>query len=124
MTRPSVLIVDDNARLLRGLARLLGDEFRVSTAVSAAEAIAMLADGSFDILLADHQMPGIQGVQLLANAKQNHPHVALILMSGEITPKCGIWPIMNRRLSSYRKTLPQRPDRRGDLHSIRKEKDG
>lgn len=86
MTRPSVLIVDDNARLLRGLTRLLGDEFYVATAVSSAEAKAMLAEHSFDVMLADHQMPGTPGVRLLAVAKRDHPDVVPILMSGEITP--------------------------------------
>lgn len=84
--RPSVLIVDDNARLLRGLTRLLGEQFDVATAVSAAEATAMLADHPFDVVLADHQMPGTPGVQLLVKVKQDYPKVVPILMSGEITP--------------------------------------
>ena len=86
MPRPSVLIVDDNARLLRGLTRLLGDEFHVVTAVSAAEAAAILADQCFDVILADHQMPGTLGMRLLANAKRDYPNVVPILMSGEFTP--------------------------------------
>ena len=40
--KPSILIIDDNARLLRGLERVLGEHFNVTTSACAHEAMAML----------------------------------------------------------------------------------
>ncbi|MFO0625628.1 MAG: response regulator [Polyangiales bacterium] len=79
-----LLIVDDEATITRGAARLLGRlGYEVSTAASAAEALAILERGAaVDVLLTDFAMPGSSGADLLQVVRLEWPTVATILMSG------------------------------------------
>ena len=64
---PRVLVVDDvedNREILRR--RLMAARFEVETACSGAECLEMLAAGKFDIVLLDHMMPGMDGMETLA----------------------------------------------------------
>jgi CheY-like chemotaxis protein len=40
------------------------------------------SDGKFDLLLADVKMPVMDGIALALAAGRNHPHVAIMLMTG------------------------------------------
>ncbi len=76
-----VLIVDDEVQLTLSVARLLrrrGHDVR--TATSGAEALGML-DG-VDLLLTDMRMPGMNGLELIAEVKRRRPGVRCCLMSG------------------------------------------
>lgn len=79
----TVLLVDDDGKLLRGLERSFADEdYQLITAVSAAEAKACLAKFSVDLILSDNLMPGVLGTQFLAEVRQEYPHVKLLMLSG------------------------------------------
>ena len=81
-----VLLVDDDARLLRGLERHLSDGvYQIMTAVSAAEANAILHRYSVDVIVTDNQMPGVSGIELLEQVQGDYPHVARIMLTGNIT---------------------------------------
>ncbi|MCA9179230.1 MAG: response regulator [Planctomycetales bacterium] len=82
-TQPIILIVDDNARLLRGIERMLSEHFTIITVVSAAEAMAVIEREPVDVVLADNQMPGLQGTALLGLVARTHPGIARILMTGD-----------------------------------------
>ena len=62
----SVLLVDDHAHMLELQGRLLSDTgARVTTAASAKQAIEILNDRRFDVLLCDLSMPGMDGYDLI-----------------------------------------------------------
>jgi len=72
--RRSVLLVDDDAVLLGNLKRLLQAErpqWDVATAASGAEAIRILRTHPLDLLVSDIQMPGMDGLALLAEVRQD-----------------------------------------------------
>ena len=79
MSRPaSLLIVDDNADNRDVLSRRLRQ--RGYTAVAAAdgvEALAMLAQSRFDLVLLDVEMPGLSGFEVLAELRVTHSRTAL-----------------------------------------------
>lgn len=80
--RLSVLVVDDEPAI-RGLLRdLLAEEFTVTVVGSAEEALDRLAGQPFDVILADQQLPGQSGVQLLEHVCRRAPHSIRILMTG------------------------------------------
>ena len=83
MAKESLLVVDDEEDLLRGLKRLLEPEFncRVLTAKSAQKALLLLQSEPVDLLLSDIQMPDINGVELLRQVRINHPRVPVIIMT-------------------------------------------
>lgn len=79
-----ILIVEDNDLLRDLLVRFFGDEagFRVETVGDGAAAIRRLNTGPLpDVILSDVMMPMVDGFQLLARAKEEHPSVPVIMMS-------------------------------------------
>ena len=78
-----ILIVDDEGAIChtvsKALQRLGG---HISTATSGAEAIRLMAERAFDVVLTDIRMPDISGVELLAHIKEQAPDSVVILMTG------------------------------------------
>lgn len=73
-----LLVVDDEANLLRAVAAILrGESFEVATARNAREALVQVAQNLPDLIVSDVRMPGMDGY---AFARQLHasPHTALI----------------------------------------------
>jgi putative nucleotidyltransferase with HDIG domain len=82
-SRPGVLFVDDEVNILKALARLFrGEPVRVFTASSSAEALALIASESIQVVVSDQRMPGASGVKLLAQVRERHPEVVRILLTG------------------------------------------
>jgi two-component system, cell cycle sensor histidine kinase and response regulator CckA len=85
-----VLVVDDEARIARGLARALRREHDVHTLTSAREALECLAeDDSFDAVLCDVMMPEMTGVDLHRELERRRPDLAarvLFFTGGAFTP--------------------------------------
>ncbi|MFL5329390.1 MAG: diguanylate cyclase [Gemmataceae bacterium] len=80
--RCSILIVDDDPAILRQLQLLLEPEFELALVDSAEAAKELLSQRKFDILLADHQLPGESGVQLLDYVTRSSPQTIGVLMTG------------------------------------------
>lgn len=80
-TRPVLLIVDDDAAVLRSLAFMAGTRgYAVRACASAAEAMAGL-DGSISCLILDQNLPDVQGVQLLKQIRAAGIQVPALLMT-------------------------------------------
>lgn len=78
-----VLVVDDSEptlRLLKEMFSRRGDA--CTTAPNAFEALRLLDDNIFDLLLSDNLMPGMEGLELIKRAKVLQPQLVCILMSG------------------------------------------
>ncbi len=81
-----VLIVDDERVLRIALGKLLThDGWQVVTAASGAEALLLLAESCFDILLLDLKMPGLSGQETCRLAKEKWPEMPVIVMSGYVS---------------------------------------
>ncbi|HKS30034.1 MAG TPA: response regulator transcription factor [Pyrinomonadaceae bacterium] len=73
-----LLIVDDEAKLLRAVAITLREEgYEVTTARSGAEALVRINEGVPDLIVSDIRMPGMDGFKL-ARALRSNPRTALI----------------------------------------------
>jgi DNA-binding NtrC family response regulator len=83
---PTVLVVDDEAGILESLRILLKTEgFRVVTAQGGRAGLEQLAALRPDVVLTDIRMPVVDGVQLLAAARQRDPDCPVILMTAQAT---------------------------------------
>ncbi len=99
-----LLIVDDEPRILSALRRSLRREpFEVVAVETSREALQQLKTLPIDIVLSDHKMPGMTGVQLLAAAAQIRPDAVRILITGwteEIPPEeieaIGAFALLNK----------------------------
>src|SRR5580704_13810811 len=84
--RPSVvrvLAVDDERAAAKLLAIMLRPpSFCCSTATTGEEALVALQREPFDAVISDLQMPGISGLELLAEVRRSYPYVAFLVTTG------------------------------------------
>ena len=87
--RKTILCVDDNEQILSVRKFLLETRgYRVLAVTTAAEAIEHLQQalpGSIDLLLSDLIMPQMDGNELIRRAKQMHPFLPALLVSGTVS---------------------------------------
>jgi len=79
---PSVLLVDDEIRVLESLKRLMEEDFDVHLAHSVDEAMAVLADEWIHVVISDQRMPGMSGIEFLKEVRERFPEVIRIIVSG------------------------------------------
>jgi len=80
--QPCILVVDDEPEITASVAALLEGEYRVLTARSAEEGLALLRDNSVAVILTDQRMPGGAGSELLARSLDIAPEASRILFTG------------------------------------------
>ena len=77
-----VLIVDDEPYVGEILGRWLRDEgYECATAADAEGAVPLLEAGGIALVVADIRLPGRSGIELLAQIKESHPGVAVIIIT-------------------------------------------
>ncbi|HUG11060.1 MAG TPA: response regulator, partial [Opitutaceae bacterium] len=78
-----ILCVDDETNILNALRRLLRPQgYRVLTALSGAEGLAIMADTRVDLVLSDMRMPEMDGSAFLEQVKARSPDTIRILLTG------------------------------------------
>ena len=78
-----ILVVDDEATARDVVAKYLeGDGHRVVTASDGGEAIQRVMTESFDLVIADHGMPGMSGIQLADAVRRFDPAKPVFLLTG------------------------------------------
>jgi len=83
MDTKKILLVDDDPDHLALVGRYtesLGLSFRL--AASGNEAVQLLREEAFGVVMTDMVMPGMDGMELLLHSRQEHPEVAVIVMTG------------------------------------------
>ena len=86
-----VLVVDDEPMIVSLLSTILREKgWDVTGAHSGTEGIDQLDRARFDVILTDLIMPGDTGIDLLRAAKEIHPDVEVILMTGYATADTAI----------------------------------
>jgi two-component system nitrogen regulation response regulator NtrX len=112
MAGEHILIVDDERAIQKSLRGVLEDEgYRVTSVGSAEEALARLADDAPDLVFLDIWMPGMDGLEALAEIKQRRRETAVVMISGHGTietavkaTKLGAYDFIEKPLS-LEKTL-------------------
>lgn len=84
MNRPrSILLIDDDSSVLESVALALGfDGHLVRSAESGRTAISIFQPGLFDLVITDHDMPGMNGHDLALSIKARSPAQPIVLLSG------------------------------------------
>ena len=84
MENTSILVIDDEPAVLKTLTSFLGT-LHSSTCVpvtSAEEALSELKEQSFDLIISDVQMEGMDGYKLLSILRREYPETPVILITG------------------------------------------
>ncbi len=99
-TQASILVVDDES-VVRQVVRLYlePEGYEVHEAQSAEEALALIAQRSFSLLLSDVLMPGMSGMQLAEQVETSNNPPRILLMSGYLPPDQVLdsskqWPLL------------------------------
>src|SRR6185369_10096932 len=78
-----MICVDDDIVILRMVEDFMEEHFQVFLAGSAKEGLDMMElHGPFDIVISDHDMPGMKGLEFLSLVAERWPETIRILMSG------------------------------------------
>jgi ATP-dependent Lon protease len=84
--RHNILVVDDEKITRMNLDHVLTKEgYAVTTAADGAEAMVIMEERVFDIVITDLKMEKVDGMQVLGKAKQNHPDTEVIIITGYAT---------------------------------------
>lgn len=86
-----VLIVDDEVEFLDTLAKRLSKrKLQVSCSTSGEDAIRILKDRPFDVVILDVKMPGMDGIEALREIKRMRPLVEVIMLTGHANVEVAI----------------------------------
>ena len=104
-----VLIVEDDDALLRVTRLQLEREgYELSSAASAEEAILLLNKGPYHLVIADLNLPGISGIDLLKVVRLEHPGTIVVVMTAYATVqtaveamKCGAYDYLTKPINAF-----------------------
>ena len=83
-----ILIVDDEALVCWSLSRALQEEgYEVSTAQSGEEALDIMTEWKFDLVVTDLRLPQLNGMDLLREIKRRFPKCKVLMISAFGTPR-------------------------------------
>ncbi len=91
VAKSKILIVDDEVSMREFLEIMLSKEgYKVSSAGNGKEALNMLNDTIYDLIVSDVQMPGMNGIELLRNVKEVCPDTTVIMITAYASTESGV----------------------------------
>jgi DNA-binding NtrC family response regulator len=88
---PHVLLVEDEYELRTLFGQRLRDKgLQVVEANGGEQALELLTQFAFDVVLTDLRMPGVDGTQVIAAARQRYPAMAIIAWTGDNTSEAAV----------------------------------
>jgi DNA-binding NtrC family response regulator len=86
-----VLLVDDEEEFVSALSeRLMLRGIEVDSALNGEEALALMVEKVFEVVILDVMMPGLGGLEVLKQIKSTHPNTQVILLTGHGSTREGI----------------------------------
>jgi HD-like signal output (HDOD) protein len=114
----TVLLVDDEERVLQGLQRQLRplrNEWTVVIAVGGKAALESLEAKPADVIISDMRMPGMDGAELLGRCKTLYPSMIRMVLSGQMTEDAAL-----RSIAVAHQTLTKPCDAETLRHVLRR----
>jgi response regulator RpfG family c-di-GMP phosphodiesterase len=102
-SQPSVMLVDDEEMVVTSLRALLQLEtdYDLHCFTNPKEAARHLETTPVDVVITDYMMPGMNGLELLARAKELQPEAARVLLTGHADKQSAIHAINDVGLFQY-----------------------
>jgi response regulator RpfG family c-di-GMP phosphodiesterase len=99
----AVLIVDDEDMVITSIRAFLRLEtdYEIHGFTSSEEAVRLLQNKPVDVVVSDYLMPKMNGIQLLAKAKEFQPEAARVLLTGHADKQSAIQAINEIGLFQY-----------------------
>src|SRR5262249_44787197 len=96
-----ILYVDDEPTNLQAMEYLLDDKFTLITTPSGEQARQILAEQPVAVLIADMRMPGMNGAELCARAREIKPDVVRMIMTAYVDVHAAVESINRGQISRY-----------------------
>jgi YesN/AraC family two-component response regulator len=80
--KPRILVVDDEPDMLDFIERVTRRRFDVTRCANGEDALALLSERTFEVLITDHKMPRMTGLELLERLADRYPQMVRVLLSG------------------------------------------
>nr|WP_305906831.1 response regulator [Methylomarinum sp. Ch1-1]MDP4519538.1 response regulator [Methylomarinum sp. Ch1-1] len=79
----SILLVDDEPHVLSALRRVFRREnYHLASAMNGQEALQLLAESDYQVIISDFKMPKMNGAELLRQVKEHYPPIIRIMLTG------------------------------------------
>jgi len=99
--KPRLLVVDDEPNIRSALARALDlVGYSPTEAASGQEALALLDEEAYDLMILDLIMPGISGVEVMQHARHKQPDLLIIILTGHANLESAITAVKTQ-VSDY-----------------------
>src|SRR4029077_12400001 len=115
--RHTILVVDDEASVVKSVQALLRLDYRVLGGTTATEGQQLLLGEEVHVVMTDQRMPGITGVEFLHKVRGDHPDAVRLLFTGYADIRAVIEAINQGNVYRYI-TKPWDPD---ELQSVIRE---
>ena len=99
--KPTLLLVDDEQRILRSLKLLFTRDYRVLATTSGKDALAILRQQKVHVLICDQRMPHMAGVEVLREARAISPNTMRLLLTGYADVNAAIGSINEGEIFRY-----------------------
>ncbi|MDQ1271471.1 MAG: hypothetical protein QG591_101 [Planctomycetota bacterium] len=91
MTKPRLLLIDDDKTALDGLVKILAhDGYPVSGVLSGYEALNLLSRKTFDIIVTDMKLPGMGGLSLIHELRKKEEPIAIVVITAYSSVKTAV----------------------------------
>lgn len=90
MDRSRILIVDDENVVTDLLSEVLGTDCQSKTAATAEEALFLLSENDYRVVITDITMPGMSGLEMIPHIKRLSPHTVIVMITGLQTAESAI----------------------------------
>jgi phosphoserine phosphatase RsbU/P len=87
MSRPRILVIDDEPGMLRAVERILAADHQVLTCTNPQEAIELATSSKPDLVICDISMPRVDGFEVMQRLKEVRPDLDVIMMTGLSDPE-------------------------------------
>lgn len=90
MNKLRILVVDDEPEIRDVLCELLSDDYDCMAAASAEEALELLRDARFELVISDIMMSGMSGLEMVPHLHAHSPETVVVMISGVQTIESAI----------------------------------
>lgn len=88
--KPRILVVDDEPQISEVLCELLGVSYECTAVCSAEEALTLLRESSFSLVISDIMMGGMSGLEMMPHVIEISPQTVVLMISGVQTIESAI----------------------------------
>jgi two-component system, NtrC family, nitrogen regulation response regulator NtrX len=103
-----ILLVDDNVMMRRLIINLFRNEnLEIDEASDGQEGLDKISTKIYDLVITDIVMPGMEGIEMIIEAKKHHPNLKIIAISGSkpyylyVAKKLGVEAVFSKPLNQH-----------------------